>query len=501
MIDYSKDWVAGKIFSILVTKNGLYDIDRDTLYYGKTNNLEWNQRGSGIENQEINWMHLSTKFKATLGTNNGIFFSNDTGHVFSKRVYIDNKMTSFNFPGEGQAGFNDYYYTTLGGGFYKNDVLIGYSNIQTLQLAPDGSMFAGTNGFGIFQSSDNGKTWHERNAGLENLDVRDIEFISNGNIFAATRTGAFLSEDKGASWQPVKPQNLALHSIMEGQPQDGLVVFGSGKSTFYWLTSNFNWNGGVNELKDEINVIRYNPKMDMYLAGGKLGLWKSETQYVSWLKFTNYPNYAVYDIEIDKDGRILVLTASTLYYSDDNGESWQTTTSPGNGNNDLTIDDNGTYFVANNMGVYYSTDRGISWKPISTGFENLPFAAFIDCLEIDKENYLWAGSKTSGLYRSKYPINTFSGFKNIDKNKETLDIRSFFHQSDKRLDISFVSPKNDRFKIEVFNIDGMLVHSQNLNLIIGENNFSIDLSQLKSGVFLFNVQNSIGLVSQKFVVQ
>ena len=71
-------------------------------------------------------------------------------------------------------------------------------------LAVNGtSLFAGTDGSGIFRSTDNGTNWTPVNAGLTDNTVYSLAVIGS-SLFAGTEgAGAFRSSDNGTSWTRV----------------------------------------------------------------------------------------------------------------------------------------------------------------------------------------------------------------------------------------------------------------------------------------------------------
>ena len=63
-------------------------------------------------------------------------------------------------------------------------------------------LVAGTEGGGVFLSTDNGTSWRGVNSGLTDLDITSLALIGT-NILAGTKSsGVFRSTDNGASWVP-----------------------------------------------------------------------------------------------------------------------------------------------------------------------------------------------------------------------------------------------------------------------------------------------------------
>ncbi len=60
-------------------------------------------------------------------------------------------------------------------------------------------------GGGIYISYDDGQTWVEKNEGLGNLQINDIESNENGRYFAATVDGVYETYDIEVPWEDASP--------------------------------------------------------------------------------------------------------------------------------------------------------------------------------------------------------------------------------------------------------------------------------------------------------
>ncbi|MGB9774211.1 MAG: T9SS type A sorting domain-containing protein, partial [Bacteroidota bacterium] len=59
--------------------------------------------------------------------------------------------------------------------------------VSSLAINSSGQIFAGTDGGGVYRSTDNGGSWTRINNGLTSLSVRCLATNSSGQIFAGTR--------------------------------------------------------------------------------------------------------------------------------------------------------------------------------------------------------------------------------------------------------------------------------------------------------------------------
>ena len=72
-----------------------------------------------------------------------------------------------------------------------------------LATSPNGQIFVGTQGGGVFRSMDDGGTWTGVSNGMTDTNVRALAINSASHIFAGTFSGVFRSTDNGDSWIPV----------------------------------------------------------------------------------------------------------------------------------------------------------------------------------------------------------------------------------------------------------------------------------------------------------
>ena len=97
-----------------------------------------------------------------------------------------------------------------------------WTNQTILQFDTDpghaDTVYAATRGSGVWKSTDAGRSWVPKNAGLMNLDVDVLRFDSATNSLYVAQTGqggasggaVYRSVDRGESWQPVANQYQPL---------------------------------------------------------------------------------------------------------------------------------------------------------------------------------------------------------------------------------------------------------------------------------------------------
>jgi hypothetical protein len=126
----------------------------------------------------------------------------------------------------GTNGFGVYRSTdagvTWGGG--------GAGDVRALVVDPltTNTLYAGSTDLGILKSADGGITWTPLNGGLEPT-VRALAIVAPAILYAATSAGVFKSTDGGVSWNPTgmmqRLQSLSIPSrLIGGNSANGSVT-------------------------------------------------------------------------------------------------------------------------------------------------------------------------------------------------------------------------------------------------------------------------------------
>ena len=68
-----------------------------------------------------------------------------------------------------------------------------------------------------------------------------------------------------------------------------------------------------------------------------------------------------------------------------------------------------------------------------------------------------------------------------------------------KINVDFTSQKSENVNISIRDASGRLVISKNLNSASGVNSTQVNTSQLPSGVYILNIQNSNGVVRKQVV--
>lgn len=181
----------------------------------------------------------------------------------------------------------------------------------------DNTLFACSEGGGVFSTEDDGKSWNTCNNGLVDLKLLSLTY-ANGKLIAGTTTmGCFISEDKGKSWQQQTGDTLKqatisclayngfkLYTVIETKGIYESEDFGNTWKNIYRDKFNFYSNiPSITFFNNIIFVTTYNSFL-LYSEDGKSWLSKTISKYVK----------KVYSVATKSD-TIYVATDIGVYYT------------------------------------------------------------------------------------------------------------------------------------------------------------------------------------------
>jgi photosystem II stability/assembly factor-like uncharacterized protein len=302
-------------------------------------------------------------------------------------------------------------------------------SVLSIAISGNGYLFAGTDGHGMFCSTDDGMSWSPVNNGLENASVTALAVIprlGGPSLFAGIDyVGVFRSTDNGTSWTAVNnglpPINywhqVNTFAVIMNENGDTSLFAGFGNEGVYCTTNNgTSWTAVNNGLlhKDVyvLAVITNENGTSSLFAGTNGGVFRSTDNGSSWTEVNHGLQYAVIRcLAVVPDGSGgKYLFAGTdgggIYRSADNGDNW-TGVNSGLGNNFVTsFVVSGTTLFAGTIGsgvnywdyrvggIYVSSNYGASWSPASNGLFHKNITA------LASGNYLLAGTLGGGVFRS-----------------------------------------------------------------------------------------------------
>jgi photosystem II stability/assembly factor-like uncharacterized protein len=242
------------------------------------------------------------------------------------------------------------------------DTTMYWLDYLAIRVNSNDEIFAGTNGGGIYISTNNGETWN-RLVAYPSSECWAIAFNDSNHIFAGDgdNGGVFKSTDNGATWTQVLPTSVAPLAIEINEA--GISFIGT-RDNFYRSTDNGNqWISCYQGLDNQIiaSILTYSLS-DIYVGTG---------YYTS---------------------------GNGIYYSSDLGNNWEQKGLHGKIVYYLTSDLFGNIYASTKSeGIYKSQDQGETWRQINQGLKNYN----IFRIQMTQGNMLFAASESDGgIYRS-----------------------------------------------------------------------------------------------------
>ncbi len=202
--------------------------------------------------------------------------------------------------------------------------------VNSLVRAPDGALYAGSYGLGVYRSTDNGETWQQTSSTDTWVWCEAVD--SSRRVFIGTvGAGVFKSSDGGSTWAQVnwEPSAVNVRSIIIAN--DGSTIIGT-------------WGNGAFRMKNGDS---------------------------SWVQiYSGLTDLNVISLCATHDGRLYAGTDGPLFVSSDTGRSWSVDSSlTALGVNALTTDTQGTLWAATNGGLFHLADYDTSrWNPVGPNF-------------------------------------------------------------------------------------------------------------------------------------
>jgi photosystem II stability/assembly factor-like uncharacterized protein len=268
----------------------------------------------------------------------GVFISTDAGDSWGHRgwkEYIRTFYTAKDEKGVLWSACGNGVLRSVDGGA-RWTITTGWEITEVLKVAVDplkpGTVFAAT-AYGIFKTTDDGKTWREKKIGLRMPFTSDVVIDrSNSNrIFAATEEGILRSTDGGDSWSSAGLKGLGVRIIVQDPSNPGRLwagtqddgVFGSSDGGRTWRSS----NGGLGHKTVYAIAVHPTNSSVVYLGTHGGGVYRTEDGGRKWeQRVSGLGNPDVHSLLVLRSDPAIVFAGTLnggLFRSRDGGKTWQ----------------------------------------------------------------------------------------------------------------------------------------------------------------------------------
>ncbi len=229
----------------------------------------------------------------------------------------------------------------------------------------NGTIYLGTYYAGVYRSTDNGTTWWQTNAALQNANINNLAVDSAGAVHLAASNGYYRSTNGGVTF-------TQMISGITNTNLYGLLVEGNGT---------------------------------LFVTSGNDGVFRSTNNGLSWSAANNgMTNLQIYTIARDAAGKLYVGSyGGGVFTSMDNGDHWSEADTGITKKNILAllVRGNGNVMAgSDNGGIFESTNGGATWTAAG-------LSAYINAMEENGAGDVFVGTM-GGAYRRSSGQNSWT---------------------------------------------------------------------------------------------
>ncbi|HNG28740.1 MAG TPA: immunoglobulin domain-containing protein, partial [Blastocatellia bacterium] len=254
------------------------------------------------------------------------------------------------------------------------------------------NVFVGTEGGGVFRSADNGASWVQVNSGLLNLNVRALAVNGTG-LLAATLAGVFSSTNNGQSWSvPITNSNSTAVVVSGSTIYVGTDGGGVQRSVNNGLFQTISFPGLTNPAITALTI-----SGGVLFAGTGTGVFRLSENDQLWTRVnTGLSNTNIRGFTVSGTS-LFAATDGGVFQTTNAGSSWS---AAGNGLTNsavraITVNDNALFAGTFGGGVFRSAINAVNWTPVNNGIFNSAVRAFV----AGAAN-VFAGTEGGGVFRS-----------------------------------------------------------------------------------------------------
>ncbi|HDL17832.1 MAG TPA: hypothetical protein ENH29_02135 [Bacteroidetes bacterium] len=279
--------------------------------------------------------------KFTIGGRNnpavGLFTTSDRGVTWRHYGWEYTKCFSVAIQ-PGSSG--KILYLSCGNGIQKSvddgekwQIVTDWRMTECLKVAIDPqnphTVYAAT-AYGIFKSSDGGKTWREKNRGFESTFTSSVIIVGK-KLFAATEAGVYISTDGAENWQLAGLEGKGSRTILQS-PHSGteLVAGTEDDGVFFSFDGGVFWRQKNNGLHHRtIYALAFDPADANIIYAGTFrgGVYKSGNGGNSWQSrnegLTNLSVHALCVDPFDHDVVYCGTLGGGVFISENAGANWR----------------------------------------------------------------------------------------------------------------------------------------------------------------------------------
>ena len=386
------------------------------VYRSDDGGISWSNFNSEINGICIKCITLLPADVILLGTTyGGLYRSADFGVTWMRITdgIYGSRVWDIVYDMEG----NHSYVTIANGGIFRSDEVgltwsdenegLVHTDIRSLLVNENNTLFAGVYGVGVFRSYDQGQSWERVANGMENATVLSMAH-KPGYLFAGTLSkGVFVSTTKGNDWTSVGLSDRIIDALAIGSGEE--VFAGNSQGKIFKSTNNGTDWGEVYDSGVRISDIVLNKNSNILFAGmiNNGGILRSDDGGNNWTPVNNnLGSLTVWALAASPTDQIIYAsTDDGIYKTINNGDNWYkpVPTIVPVYNPSIAVNSLGEVFVGSNgSGLFRSRDGAENFILITEE----PKYKSLQSLTFDSNGYLYVGTgvgESAGVFKSIRP--------------------------------------------------------------------------------------------------
>ena len=408
---------GSQVNSLTVKPNGdlFAGVNYSGAYRSTDHGNTWTQQNSGLSGLNVSSVVYDPSNNSLLCGSDQVYRSTDNGSTWTGlgpaasiyALYID------------QTNHHFFAVTWLGGvqrsmdnGATWQQVNTGLVSFWLMKMSGNASGHLFLVGYnGVYRSTDNGAHWIEMNTGIMNTHVVALARSNRDYLFAGTDgSGIFRSTDLGQTWDNLS--RLDIDPYVSGvavtfAAMENCHVFQGTAQGIYRSTDRGNdWTKLTNGIPQFDRTTCLYSATTGYLYAGlfERGLFRSSDDGTSWTRLTNGLDDSTF-FDVHLRGNQAVLMAASLrqgiFFSSDDGDTWEKRNTGISGGLDFrtlhfNVGDDAWYAAGYSDSLYRSTDNGMTW----TSVHNYAVSSYARSMAAKNDGEMFIGLDGNGLYKT-----------------------------------------------------------------------------------------------------
>jgi Secretion system C-terminal sorting domain len=359
----------------------------------------------------------------------------------------------------------------------------------------NGNLYAATH-MGVFLSTDNGISWTVKNTGLGYRQVNDLAYDNNILYAAVEYWNVYRSSDNGNNWDSVGT-GITSHHISSIVTVDGKIFVGTSDGIFISTDSGDNWIDKSNGLTNkEIKTLIVSG--NNVLAGTPDGVLIYDSSKEIWNPIKNGPDSTNIFRLATGNNIVFAGTSKGIFVSSNDGIDWTLINDTLTAISSFAFANTNIFYGSTGFSgsVFRSSTNYTDWTDISDGIK------YVTCLIISGNNFV-AGTwgQGSGVW-SRLLSQVVTG---ISYSQEiplifTLE-QNYPNPFNPSTTIKYIIPNDGKVTLKVYDLVGRVVATLvNQFKKSGSYDVIFHARNLPSGVYFYQLRVDSFVGTKKFVL-